>query len=146
MLLFHRTRLEQLLRHSITFQYSSTSQEAGVPAALLAVTTNFGPYHPGVRAAWLQWGLDSLKSPTPLTGPESSPPTLDDISDAALVDDLQGSPAASRGGGLGSSSSGFRDRESMGTTLLQLRREKGVPLSSSDPSTRESMQGATYDK
>ena len=146
MLLPHHARLEQLLRHFITFQPSLTSQEAGVPAALLAVTTNFGPYHPGVRAAWLQWGLDSLKSPTPLTGPESLPPTLDDISDAALVDDLQGSPAASRGGGLGSSSSGFRDRESMGTTLLQLRREKGVPLSSSDPSTRESMQGATYDK
>jgi hypothetical protein len=111
-----------------------------VPAALLAVTTNFGPHHPGVRAAWLQWGLDSLKSPNPLPGPESSPPTLDDASDVALVDNLQGSQAASlREGGGG----GVRD--SMSNTLLQLRREKGVPLSSSDPSTRESMQGTTHD-
>jgi hypothetical protein len=111
-----------------------------VPAALLAVTTNFGPHHPGVRAAWLQWGLDSLKSPTPLPGSQSSPPTLDDVY-VAHVDDLQDSQAASRSGEGGKGGA----RDSMSNTLLQLRREKGVPLSSSDPSTRESMQGTTRD-
>ena len=113
-----------------------------MPILLLSLSGAFGPLHPGVRTAWLQWGRDFLRLPSMVA--TSLDQEQDEDEDESEDVPLNVSSVSGGGGGgattLGQSSGGSHLDKDKGKGIL-----KGTwtrdPLSSPDPALRASMRG-----
>ena len=122
-------------------------QDCGVTKALLFLTRFFHPYHPGVRAAWLQWGRDSLNPPPSIPlimafALPLSPNTMDAVETLDHGDSMmEKSNAENLSNDEGDTDlEGFERFEVEGEKSTY-RQGSGAPLPSSRPPLRSSVQG-----
>ena len=118
--------------------------------ALLHLTRSFHPYHPGVRAAWLQWGRDSLNPPPSIPlimalAPPLPPHTPEALETLVLGDSVTQTSALEveeREMDLeGFERPEFESEKSTDRNSRPYRQGSGLPPSSSMQSMRSSMQG-----
>ena len=113
---------------------------------LLSLSGAFGPLHPGVRTAWLQWGRDFLRLPSMVA--TSLDQEQDEDEDEDESDDVPLNVSSVSGGG-GAGAGATTLGQSSGGSHLDKDKGKGIlkgtwtrdPLSSPDPALRASMRG-----
>ena len=122
-------------------------QDCGVTKALLFLTRSFHPYHPGVRAAWLQWGKDSLNPPPSiplimalaLPLPPNTMETVETLDHGDFMMEKSITENLSNNEG-DADLEGFERFELEGEKSTY-RQGSGAPLPSSRPPLRSSVQG-----
>ena len=112
---------------------------------LLSLSGAFGPLHPGVRTAWLQWGRDFLRLPSMVATSDEDESESEDV--PLNVSSVSGGGGGGGGAGAGATTLG----QSSGGSHLDKDKGKGKgilkgtwtrdPLSSPDPALRASMRG-----
>lgn len=114
---------------------------------LLSLSGAFGPLHPGVRTAWLQWGRDFLRLPSMVATSPSLDQEQDEDEDESENIPLNASSVSGGGGDVGARATTLG--QSFGGSHLDKDKGKGIlkgtwtrdPLSPSDPALRASMRG-----
>ena len=115
--------------------------------SLLFLTRFFHPYHPGVRAAWLQWGRDSVNPPPSIPlimalALPLPPNTMETVETLDHGNSLMEKPITENlSNDEGDTDLEGFERFELGGEKSTYRRGSGAPSPSSRPPLRSSVQG-----